>query len=321
MMIRTAVVFALLFSAVVMMRGVASDWQESPIASPSGEGVTKKAAATPGNIALPSVGKRVQPLVPATLPDLREGYLFNQERVLANTDFPPAQEGNANDESTVGVGAAIDDVTYVGSLITKGFRRALIVFPAPPKATKGRPRIPMRRPSAASGAEEEHAQLKPGDMLDGYKVTEILPDKLVFVKGDETVEKLLYDVGKKRTTPPTTSARGAVGGQPQPGAQKGGAPSSSGVRTTTIGGGASSPERGRDRGNSSPSFASPNPIILPPETTPLRAIQRMINSQSPGTTTNDTIATPPMPGEVLLPQPPGVNSTGTIATPPTPGGS
>lgn len=219
-MIRPAIVLALLLSAAVMMRGVASDWRKIPL-SPA-ENTAKKAAPAgeAGPTAQPAKG--LQPTVPSVLPDLKSHYLFNPERMLAGgAEVLPAEEGVSDGEASgnaQGINASMGEVTYVGSIIAEQFSRALILYPAAkakapaqPVASKSSKSKPPPAATPKSGAEE-HAQLEVGDVLDGYEVAEILPNKLIFTKGEESVEKFLYDPGKKRQAPPPRPTAAPPGG-------------------------------------------------------------------------------------------------------------
>ena len=246
-MMRPVIVLILLLSTAVMMRGVASDWRQGPPV-PAEVPAKKGAAATPEAVApLPQV-KALQPVVPGDLPDLRDGYLFNQERMLAGAEPPPSEEETADLEANpLGISASIDEVTYTGSIITETTSRALIVYPAAAAAAKAKgPAPPVPQPSrssrskpppaaSASGGGEEHARLEVGDVLDGYEVAEILPNKLIFTKGEETVEKLLHDPEKKRMAPPPRPA-GPAPGAPRPPQAAGFPVPPGGVQSTTIGG-------------------------------------------------------------------------------------
>lgn len=315
-MTRSFIVLILLISAAVMMRGVASDWRKSPVlptAVPA-----KKATALTKAAPLPQV-KRLQPVVPAALPDLKQGYLFNQERTLADAKLPPpVGEESAVGGDTLGLGVTIDQVTYVGSIITEATSRAIIVYSAaakPAARVAGLPpaRFPRFRPPPAATSPpgaEEHARLELGDMLDGYEVAEILPDKLIFTKGGETVEKLLFDPDKKRQAPPPPPAART----PRPQSARGGrgASGQAGIQSTTIGGAATP----------APAVANPSTpaqrALPPPTTRPAasgaeaapteeeempNSVRRMLMSRqrAPGSDpstvpTGGSIPTPPAPG-------------------------
>jgi hypothetical protein len=299
-MIRTVIVLALLLSAAVMIHGVASDWRKNPI-SPPVEAPAKKGAVPGNTLPLPQA-RGVQPALPGVMPDLKEGYLFNQERMLANAEAPSAQEGNAEMDASQGVRVSIDQVTYVGSIITKKFSRAIVVYPAANNAAQPTTPFFSRSSSKPPAATEDHAQLEVGEMLGGYKVTEILPDKLILSKGDEKVEKLLYEPGKKRKAPPPP------------------------VKTATAGGGA-------------PASAENRAITIREVTAPPVGVPGMANSPSatslPASPNNSAPAVRPLPlrrrsyfqpppassdtgGQTSLPL--GGNTNDAPAIPPTPGG-
>ena len=315
-MIRLAIVLALLLSAAVMMRGLAGDWLKN-LSTPV-EDSAKKATPT-GEVAavapMPQA-KTLQPQVPGVLPDLKVGYLFNPERMLVGADMPPAEEGteDAANDNTLGITASIDEVIYTGSIIADAFSRAIIVYPTARKAAQPASQFAKKRLPMASGAEE-HARLTVGDVLDGYEVAEILPDKLIFTKGDETVEKLLYDPDKKRkAAAPSRPAAGPMmggGGPPRP-------------QQMTIGGegdmaptGAQMPGRRptptEPAGRVSPS-ASPTPGGMAPGrsgaagTSPPPPVRRMVISRqpSPGPDTSRVIRQSQGGEEGPIPLPPGV---------------
>lgn len=281
-MIRPAIVLALLLSSAVMMRGVASDWKKGP-PSPA-ESAAKKVASTGEAAPLPQA-KALQPVVPGVLPDLKDGYLFNPERMLAGAEPPPPVEGEDKEvdaESTTGLNASMDDVIYAGSIIADNFTRAIIVYT---EADKSKPAAqPTSRsskskpaPAKAPAGGEKHAQLEIGDVLDGYEVMEIQPDKLVFSKDEETIEKLLYDPEKKRQAPPPRAAAVPPGGA--------GLPRAAGIQSTTIGG-AAAPVVPPAPGGATP--PTPPPVTGNLPTPPVPALPPA--SKSPTTTTSPATA-------------------------------
>lgn len=312
-MIRPAIVLALLLSSAVMMRGVASDWRKGP---PLPIETTAKKSIPAGEAAgTQPQSKPLQPPVPGVLPDLKDGYLFNPERMLAGAAPPPAageeKVDEASAENAPGIAAKIADVTYAGSIIADNFSRAIIVYteaakskakaPAQPASRSSKAtRTPAAAPAAASGGEK-HAQLEVGDMLDGYKVSEIQPDKIVFTKDGDTVEKLLYDPDKKRQAPPPRAAAGPPGGGP---------PRPAGVQATTLGGPASPvppapgtvnaptpptpPTQPSHAAANSPTPPAPvaSPVVKSPPTpsaaaeasAPTTPVRRMVISRQPSTT-------------------------------------
>lgn len=133
------------------------------------------------------------PPVPAVLPDLNEGYLFNSERSFTEVDVGlPGTARNAVDMS---------EVSYVGSLIVGDLHKGLIIY---------QEKIPVRRrtsPTSRRAARQrkpvartvaKHKQLVLGEKFMGYIVEKIEKDRIVFKNGDEVVEKFLYDQNKKR---------------------------------------------------------------------------------------------------------------------------
>lgn len=147
------------------------------------------------------------PSVPTPLPDLYEGYLFNEERLLESEDdegeTDTAPPDTADDELKVDM----DAVYYMGSIIMGDKRKGLISYPEPkskPSASVSRRgRTPTRLPTRATrSTETNYAQLVVGDTLSGYKVIAVETNRLVLQKGSETLEKLLHDSAKVRATPP-----------------------------------------------------------------------------------------------------------------------
>jgi hypothetical protein len=125
------------------------------------------------------------PRPPARLPDLNEGYIFNAQRSLAGT-------GNIGKEQRLQQ-VDINNVQYSGSLITGTTTKALLSYTL--KST------PSRRTPRTGTQKQGHLQVTVGDTVDGYKITKIFPEKIVFSKGNDKIEKHLYDQNKKRVAP------------------------------------------------------------------------------------------------------------------------
>ncbi|MBA3015954.1 MAG: hypothetical protein KKD63_13760 [Proteobacteria bacterium] len=338
-MIRSALVVILLFLAMFMMRGVASDWRKGALEST--DLLAKKAVLGSETVAPGVPAKPMQPTAPATLPDLKVGYVFNQERMLGGDEPLPDEkkeedEGEYN-ENAQGITATIEEITFVGSIIADAFSRALILYPS---QSLGGPATPASRssrsksPPPGAGAEE-HAQLEVGDKISGYEVAEILPDKLIFAKGDETVEKLLFDPEKTRQAPPTRPGSGQLGGgPPRP-------PSPGGVLSTTIGGGGDPMNPAGVGGGSVPSpppAAAPRavPAMPPgahspteaapsssPGSQPSAPVRRMVISrQSSPAPDTSKVMRQSRGSDEAVPQPPGVDmgpGGAVVELPPTPG--
>ena len=135
------------------------------------------------------------PPVPAVLPDLNEGYLFNSTRSFTEieSDLPGAASNLVD----------LSEVSYVGSLIVGDLHKGLIIY---------HEKIPARRqtsPTSRRAARQrkpvvktvaKHKLLVLGEKFMGYIVEKIEKDRIVFKNGDEIVEKFLYDQNKKRVT-------------------------------------------------------------------------------------------------------------------------
>ncbi len=233
-MLRLSITIGLLLTLLLLARVLAVSWQSAGSWEPPPEKEKARRIRT-----LPSRPARFYPQTPAVLPDLNKGYVFNAERSLSEED---QDEG---DGEVVEVSVDIDKVTYSGSIITREKRIAIIAYPAPritPQRVAGRP-VRIRRPIA--GGPLEHKQVAEGDVFSGYTVAAILPEKIIFEKGSEKVEKPLFDEAKERVKinlPPAQPARrvapqappaptgrqaaGTVPGQPQNGEEKAAAPPS-----------------------------------------------------------------------------------------------
>lgn len=139
------------------------------------------------------------PEVPVSLPNLEIGYLFNEARMLESDETEEGDEDAL--EAEAGEGEEVIDitnVTFIGSIISDSMTKALVSYQVSGKSirrTRGRARSqPIQ--------SVKYAHLKIGDPFAGYKVEEITPDKIVFAKGGNKVEKNLYDPSKKRENAP-----------------------------------------------------------------------------------------------------------------------
>lgn len=146
------------------------------------------------------------PPVPAALPDLYEGYLFNQDRFLAEPGETVAEQSDDTGEDI-----DLGDVTYVGSLIMGSTRQGIITYPDPEttvtkrRVTRGRSRISKRAAAlkARRGKTRRLSrQVNVGDNFSGYEIDMIQPDQIVFVRDEERVEIDLYDPDKDRIVLP-----------------------------------------------------------------------------------------------------------------------
>lgn len=147
----------------------------------------------------PSKTVEFYPSVPAPLPDLNEKYLFNEERFLLGE-----KEEEAENEAAAANGSELsvdmNTVFYAGSIIVGDLRKGLISYTdnKAPTATASKDRKKTPTPLQT----KKYAQLVAGDSLSGYKVDTVDPDRIIFKKGTETIEKLLNDPEKERLKPP-----------------------------------------------------------------------------------------------------------------------
>ncbi|MCJ7600597.1 MAG: hypothetical protein MUO63_03735 [Desulfobulbaceae bacterium] len=172
-------------------------------APPASEGIQAK-LQTPY-----PAGKNVifYPPVPVALPDLNKGYLFNEERMIEGA---AGENGDGTEEDSTEPFVDMDTVFYAGSIIIGEMRKGLVMFP-PAKAP-----FPTRRTTAkqapAPPKERKYAQLGVGDSFSGYKVVAVEPERIVFQKGPDTIEKILNDPNKTRIAapPPPPKERGKI---------------------------------------------------------------------------------------------------------------
>lgn len=175
------------------------------------EKIEKEASAT-------LVKNLLFPEVPTSIPDLTQGYLFTEERTLEEGDMQKAEE-----EGQTGGEKAVDlaQVFYEGSIIM-GENKVAIIITSALEVAAG-PKQPFSFPKKGGAGPHpgatvtRHLQLKTGETLGEYVVADILPDKVVFKKGEETIEKLLYDPAKQRVAAAVPVEQKSPPGQPQPG--------------------------------------------------------------------------------------------------------
>lgn len=169
---RLAMAFVLLLVLLLQAWGLASVWRDDPLRSLA---VTKKkevraSAATVGE----TLG--LQPVVSGVLPDFNEGYIFNVERSLAAGDGKDGQSQSAGNEGMA-------KVQYNGAIIAGDNTRALLSFPLP---------------SLGATAKQGFLRVVVGDTVNGFTVTDIQPDKIIFSRGGQKITKLLRDRTKEQ---------------------------------------------------------------------------------------------------------------------------
>lgn len=144
---------------------------------------------------------RFYPSVPAKLPDLNEGYLFNQERQLK----PPETIESAAVDDPLDID--MDEVRYAGSLINGSTRKGLIRYQAVRTQIKRGARVAIaKRPTAEKWSSKV---VEEGENVSGYRVVSISPEAIVFEKGGSQLEKKLYTPDKERIafTPPMNRSK------------------------------------------------------------------------------------------------------------------
>ncbi len=186
-MVRLFVTIGLFLSLIILARGMIITLDTAPLKNV--EDYQKQKRSRPAAIVKPI---QFYPPPPPVLPDLNSNYLFNEERSIA---------GNLTEEGPSGeqeIAVNIRDVFYVGSVITDEYHKGIVAYPVsktPPTAAPRGRRLPAAAP-VESGMEQVFLTI--GDNLGGYKVTEVEPDRIVFKKGTEVIEKMLNDPDKKR---------------------------------------------------------------------------------------------------------------------------
>jgi hypothetical protein len=187
-MLRIALLISLLASLIFMFRQFSPEpWPEPQVAQ---DRTDSRPVPMPGI----ETGLEQKP-VPLVVPEVYDGYLFVEERRLEEADLADGGQDFAEETSV-----ALEQVFYSGSLIIGEKRQALVTYQQ--NNTGGRrPGLSLDRGRAAAAEAQSGYQnkvLKPGDRFMGYEVAAIEPEKIVFKKGGEKVEKFLFDQNKKR---------------------------------------------------------------------------------------------------------------------------
>jgi len=199
---RFLVIIGLFLSFVVLARGALQSWEKIEIPTMPVVGEKKKAGPVVERQSL-----ALNPRVPDLLPDLKQGYLFNEERQLSeNTGEEESVAENAPEATSTLVN--METLTYVGSIIIGDVRKGLVSFSVAEPKTSNTPGPRVRPVSRVSREAQKYASLKEQEPFYDFRVARILPEKIVFAKGDSTVEKLLYDPEKERVSSPMPVRRG-----------------------------------------------------------------------------------------------------------------
>lgn len=199
---RISIIIALLLSLIFLLRSGITAWQYSPIPAPlKTEDVQESAFQGKGKI-------KFFHSVPVQLPDLHKGYIFNVERELA-VEEPTELETKTDKDIGDEIDIDFDGVSYAGSIITGDRHKAIVSYSvAPPRRTARARRSRITQRNMQTATKNKYAQLEVGDTFYGYKVAGIYPDKIVFERDDEKIEKLLHDPSKTRLPPPALVDKG-----------------------------------------------------------------------------------------------------------------
>lgn len=186
---RLAMAVVLLLALLAQAWGLVSVWRDDPLRNLAVKG--KKEGPVVG---LSGGRQSLQPTPPAIAPDLNQGYLFNAERNIAAGS---GKDGQAKNAENVG----IDKAQYSGSIIAGDNTKALLCYPLGGQTS----------PPGSAGVAQKQGFLRVvvGDTVNGYKVTEILPEKITFSRGGQKITKLLYDRSKERVQVQAQSPREA----------------------------------------------------------------------------------------------------------------
>jgi len=215
-MLRIGVIIALLLSLVALGREAMQSWQ--PVSLPKRPTVIEKKKS--GGLEKKPLSS-FYPKPPVVMPNLDEGYLFTEARVRGEEEVveeaPP--EEVENPEGSVDM----ETLQYVGSIIIGELRKGMLSFSLRQPQSKSTPqrRIADRRSShmrkvpKKGSLQKKHATVSEKDEFYGYQVSEVGADRIVFAKGDATVEKMLYDPEKERMKAPPVAKRPPVARTPQ----------------------------------------------------------------------------------------------------------
>ena len=187
---RLAMAAVLLLLLVAQAWSLVAVWRDDPLRSLAATG--KKEGST--QAAMPGKIQSLQPPVSGDVPDLNQGYIFNAERSLAG--------GGGKDEQSQNAGnVAIDKIHYSGSIITGTTNpRALLTYSLGGQSGSSA--------GGEGGQKQGFLRVTVEDTVNGYKVTEILPEKITFSRGGQKITKLLYGKTKERQhAQPITPAR------------------------------------------------------------------------------------------------------------------
>ncbi len=116
--------------------------------------------------------------------------LVNVRSIVERNLFDPNRGAvNAKETENLSQGKqAMEGLALLGIVIVGSKRYAILKIPSNTGSGASRGK---RRAGSKRGTRGEHRRLALGDMLDGYKLSEIHAQKVVFKKGPDTVELTL----------------------------------------------------------------------------------------------------------------------------------
>lgn len=133
------------------------------------------------------------PSPPPKLPDVADNYIFNAERHLVTEEEKKKKSAEKEDEEEEqGPEIDMENLIYSGSIIIGEKPKALVSYKEKIEEKKRRP-FPGRRSQKKSNSKQQFALLGVSDTLGQYKVITVQPEKIIFEKDGETVEKMLYE--------------------------------------------------------------------------------------------------------------------------------
>ena len=136
----------------------------------------------------------LNPKVPSPLPNLNQGYLFNQARFLKSGNGDPNGQSNQH--------INMESLQYNGSIIIGETRKALISYTDGAKTSQRIKKTPSRTPRKNTSPKQQTTSkvVTLGESIGGYTVSQVEPLQLTFTRGSHTITKDLFSTEKKRKT-------------------------------------------------------------------------------------------------------------------------
>ena len=206
-MIRIAVIIFLILSSVVLVRGAILSWQDPVLPA-----LEIKADDKTTERVKP---KRIvfYPRPPAPLPDVLDGYLFNEERILARESAEESEGPIESDLLSIDMGKLL----YTGSIIVGDVRKGMVSYSIADSTARTAAATSRRSTTRSTRTgisvddkTKRHIVVEQGRNFAGYKVVAVEPERIVFEQDGEKIEKFLYDSSKKRIIASSSPARPSV---------------------------------------------------------------------------------------------------------------